>query len=228
LESLRDIIPFGVKRARPSGTDALASLLVFRGFLLSVGMSLVAPAPPRPYLCSVAVPPEYNKWLKKAQAIFTQKRQQYGESWRALSFPSLIDLLLIKAHRLRTLYQQNRQDKPATGENPIEDWLSLVNYGAIALASLEKNPEISVEELVKQNLELAQHTLERKNADYGDAWRLMRPLAFAEFILMKLERLRQMDHDLYTHHGAIRDNLIDIINYAILFLCQYGNEVRTA
>jgi hypothetical protein len=37
-----------------------------------------------------------------------------------------------------------------------------------------------------------------------------------------------MDHDLYTHHGAIRDNLIDIINYAILFLCQYGNEVRTA
>lgn len=182
---------------------------------------------PAPYLCRVAVPPQYPEWLKKAQVIFTQKRQQYGESWRALSFPSLIDLLLIKAHRLRTLYQQNRQHKPATGEKPIEDWLSLVNYGALALASLGKNPEIPVEELLKQNLELAQNTLERKNADYGDAWRLMRPLAFAEFILMKLERLRQMDHDLYTHHGAIRDNLIDIINYAILFLCQYGDEVRT-
>ncbi len=183
--------------------------------------------PQTSYFCPVAVPPQYPEWLKKAQAIFTQKRQQYGESWRALSFPSLIDLLLIKAHRLRTLYQQNRQHKPATGEKPIEDWLSLVNYGALALASLGKNTETPVEELVKQNLELAQHTLERKNADYGDAWRLMRPLAFAEFILMKLERLRQMDHDLYTHHGAIRDNLIDIINYAILFLCQYGDEVRT-
>lgn len=175
----------------------------------------------------MALPPHYPEWLKKAQSIFFQKRQQYGESWQALSLPSLIDLLLIKAHRLRTLYQQNRQNNPATGEKPIEDWLSLVNYGALALSSLDKYPEVPIEELVKRNLALAQQTLERKNADYGDAWRLMRPLAFAEFILMKLERLRQMDHDLDTHREAIRDNLIDIINYAILFLCRYGDEVRT-
>jgi hypothetical protein len=54
----------------------------------------------------------------------------------------------------------------------------------------------------------------------------MRPLAFAEFILMKLERIRQMDHEPQKYHNPIRDNLIDIINYAILFLCQYGDEVR--
>lgn len=174
----------------------------------------------------MAVPPEYNKWVEKAQTIFFQKRQQYGESWRTLSFPSLIDLLLIKAHRLQTLYRQKRQDNPATGEKPIEDWLSIVNYGALALAALEKNPETAIEKSLADNLDLARRTLAAKNTDYGDAWRLMRPLAFAEFILMKLERIRQMDHEPQKYHNPIRDNLIDIINYAILFLCQYGDEVR--
>jgi len=179
------------------------------------------------YFCVVAVPPEYDKWIEEARLVFTGKRDQYGESWRALSFPSLIDLLTIKAHRLQTLYSQNRQDTPATGEKPVEDWLALINYGALALSALDKGPLSDISKRLAEKLQLARHTLAAKNADYGNAWRLMRPLTFAELILMKLERIRQMDHDLDKHGASIRDNLIDIINYAILFLCQYGNEIRT-
>ncbi len=173
------------------------------------------------------VPPNYDKWLEQARQVFSAKHQQYGESWRALSFPSLVDLLTIKAHRLRTLYSQNRQNNPATGEGPIEDWLSLINYGALTLAALDKTTDMEIGERLTEKLKLARHTLAAKNADYGDAWRLMRPLAFAEFILMKLERIRQMDYDLHKYQAPIRDNLIDIINYAILFLCQYEDQVRT-
>jgi len=175
----------------------------------------------------VAIPSEYDKWVGEARRIFTSKREQYGESWRVLSFPSLVDLLTVKAHRLQTLYRQNRQDTPATGEKPVEDWLSLINYGALALAALDEKSATDISESLTEKLNFARHTLAAKNADYGDAWRLMRPLAFAEFILMKLERIRQMDQELDKNKVSIRDNLIDIINYAILFLCQYGNEVRT-
>jgi len=175
----------------------------------------------------VAVPSGYDKWIEEARQVFSRKRDQYGESWRALSFPSLIDLLTIKAHRLQTLYSQNRQEAPATGEKPVEDWLSLINYGALALSALDKDPPSDISEQLAEKLRLARDTLAAKNADYGNAWRLMRPLTFAEFILMKLERIRRMDHDLDKHRASIHDNLIDIINYAILFLCQYGNEIRT-
>lgn len=178
----------------------------------------------------MAIPPEYAHWREQSLAVFRQKQAQYGESWRVLSLPSLIDLLFIKARRLQTLYKQNRADAPATGESPIEDWLSLVNYSAIALMGLEapsngtegnKNFDLS------PAFRLAQDYAMRKNADYGDAWQDMRPLAYVEFILMKLSRIRQMDSDLGRYRSAIQDNLIDIINYALLFLCRYGNAART-
>ena len=175
----------------------------------------------------MATPPDYDRWIEEARQVFTRKRDQYGESWRALSFPSLVDLLTIKAHRLQTLYSQNRQENPATGEKPVEDWLSLINYGALALSALDKDASPDISEHLAEKLRFARHTLAAKNADYGNAWRLMRPLTFAEFILMKLERIRQMDHDLDRYRASIRDNLIDIINYAILFLCRYGDEICT-
>ncbi len=179
----------------------------------------------------MAIPAEYAHWLERSLAVFRQKRQQYGESWQVLSLPSLIDLLFIKARRLQTLYSQNRAETPATGESPIEDLLSLVNYSAIALMVLQAQSK-AIDEATESHLsrafELAQDYAMRKNADYGDAWRDMRPLAYVEFILMKLARIRQMDSDPARHQRAIQDNLIDIINYALLFLCRYGDKTRTA
>jgi len=173
----------------------------------------------------VALPDNYLAWQQVALQTFHQKREQYGESWQALSFPSLIDLLVIKARRLWTLYGQQRSDKPATGESPTADWIALINYGTLSIATLEQAP--SIMHAISNILQQAQETLEDKNTDYGDAWMAMRPLAFVEFILMKLERIRSMDHEPAQHLLAIRDNLIDIINYAILFLCKYGAATHT-
>ncbi|MCS6789766.1 MAG: DUF1599 domain-containing protein [Bacteroidia bacterium] len=167
---------------------------------------------------------DYEKWQEQALSIFHQKQTQYGESWEVLSLPSLIDLLTIKAQRIHTLMKQTT---PQTGEPPLQDWLALINYATLTLLRLRGNSEPTALVLPKILSEAAQ-LLQRKNADYGDAWQTMRPLAFIEFILMKLLRIRHMDSQPEAHRQAIEDNLFDIINYALLYLSRYENSATTA
>jgi len=175
----------------------------------------------------VVIPPGYEDWVRQAQAVFRAKHSQYGESWGELSFPSLVDLLYIKAQRIRTLLQQG--GVPATGESPLHDWLALANYAALAALRLSDGyNQHNIEKSLATLYQEAQALLERKNTDYGEAWKHLRPLAFVEFILMKLARIRQMDGDLLHNAPAIRDNLLDIINYAFLFLVRYGDASVTA
>lgn len=169
------------------------------------------------------LPPAYPLWRQKALDIFSQKYAQYGESWNELSLPSLIDLLYIKASRIRTLLRG--EGAAATGESPIYDWIALANYAALALAKLRQVPP---RESLSAMYAEAQALLEKKNADYGDAWQHMRPLAFVEFILMKLARLRQMDSAPEENASAIADNLFDILNYALLYLSRYGDTLATS
>ena len=62
--------------------------------------------------------------------------------------------------------------------------------------------------------------MENKNHDYGEAWREMSQESFADLILMKLQRMRQIlanDGKTLISEG-IDANLTDIINYAIFAL----------
>ena len=59
--------------------------------------------------------------------------------------------------------------------------------------------------------------MERKNHDYGEAWRGMRVSSFVDLILMKLLRIKQIE----DNRGAtlvsegIDANFLDIVNYAV-------------
>ncbi len=62
--------------------------------------------------------------------------------------------------------------------------------------------------------------MENKNHDYGEAWREMSQESFADLILMKLQRMRQIianDGKTLISEG-IDANLTDIINYSIFAL----------
>ena len=62
--------------------------------------------------------------------------------------------------------------------------------------------------------------MDNKNHDYGEAWREMSQESFADLILMKLQRMRQIlanDGKTLISEG-IDANLTDIINYAIFAL----------
>ena len=63
-----------------------------------------------------------------------------------------------------------------------------------------------------------------KNHDYGEAWRDMSQESYADLILMKLMRTRQI----LTNNGktliseGIDANFVDILNYAVFALIQIG------
>jgi hypothetical protein len=107
------------------------------------------------------------------------------------------------------------------------EFQAIVNYGVIGLIQLElgsEGPEeISAEKtarLYDEKILIAKKIMEKKNHDYGEAWREMSQESFADLILMKLQRMRQIianDGKTLISEG-VDANLTDIINYAIFAL----------
>lgn len=57
----------------------------------------------------------------------------------------------------------------------------------------------------------------KKNHDYGEAWRQMRVSSYTDFILTKLQRIKEMEDpqgQTLVSEG-IDANYMDIINYAV-------------
>ena len=70
--------------------------------------------------------------------------------------------------------------------------------------------------------------MENKNHDYGEAWRDMSQESFADLILMKLMRMKQIlaNEGKTLISEGIDANYIDIINYSLfaLILIQEGKH----
>lgn len=65
----------------------------------------------------------------------------------------------------------------------------------------------------QQALEL----MKKKNHDYGEAWRDMRVSSYTDFILTKIERVKELENNggkALVSEG-IASNYMDIINYAV-------------
>jgi len=107
------------------------------------------------------------------------------------------------------------------------EFQAIVNYGIIGLIQLELDPEnieeLSVEKtttLYDEKILEVRKIMENKNHDYGEAWREMSQESFADLILMKLQRMRQIianDGKTLISEG-VDANLTDIINYAVFAL----------
>ncbi|HXB09506.1 MAG TPA: DUF1599 domain-containing protein [Puia sp.] len=166
--------------------------------------------------------------------IFIAKTQDYGTSWRVLRTISIADQLFIKARRIRTLQET---DKQQVGDDKASEFRAMVNYGIIGLIQLSIEPEaeeeLSVEEAGKRYNEkmlLARATMMAKNHDYGEAWRDMSQESFTDLILMKILRIRQMvanDGKTLMSEG-IDSNFVDIINYSLFALILIGEGKHSA
>ena len=167
---------------------------------------------------------QYDSEVKTCRDIFLQKTRDYGTSWRVLRMISIADQLYIKAKRIRTL-QETREQK--VGEDKAGEFQAMVNYGVIGLIQLSIG-EDAAQELTEaeagkwydEKIALARDTMILKNHDYGEAWRDMSQESFADLILMKLLRIRQIlanDGKTLISEG-IDSNFIDIINYSLFAL----------
>ena len=65
-----------------------------------------------------------------------------------------------------------------------------------------------------------------KTHDYGDAWRGMRVNSYTDFILTKLQRVKEIEGNggATTVSEGIDSNYMDIINYAVFAIIKLTEQ----
>ena len=164
---------------------------------------------------------QFEQVISECRSLFGKKLHDYGASWRILRPSSLTDHLFIKAKRIRSL-EIKKVSK--VGDDIRPEFIALINYGIIGLIQLEKgfsdNVDMTADEAMEHYDRHALEALElmkRKNHDYDEAWRSMRVSSYTDFILTKIERIKEIENlggDTITSEG-IDSNYMDIINYAV-------------
>ena len=164
---------------------------------------------------------QFETSLQECRSLFAKKLHDYGASWRILRPSSLTDQLFIKAKRIRSL---EIKKVSLVGEGIRPEFIALINYGIIGLIQLEKgfadHVDISNEEALTLYDKMAHEALElmkKKNHDYDEAWRGMRVSSYTDFILTKIERIKEIEElqgQTLVSEG-IDANYMDIINYAV-------------
>jgi Nucleotide modification associated domain 1 len=177
---------------------------------------------------------QYDGEAKICRTIFIKKTQDYGTSWRVLRMISIADQLYIKAKRIRTLQEMK---ETLVGDDKAGEFRAMVNYGVIGLIQGSIGPEAADELSVTEaggwydeKIALARGTMLAKNHDYGEAWRDMSQESFADLILMKLLRVRQIlsnDGKTLISEG-VDSNFIDIINYSLFALILIAEGKHTS
>lgn len=175
---------------------------------------------------------QYFQAVQTSKDIFIKKTKDYGTAWRVLRTISVVDQIFIKALRIRTIQELKTQK---VGDDIKSEFMGILNYAIIGLIQLELgNPTVeelpvdSTEQLYQKQVQFAMDTMQSKNHDYGEAWRDMSQESFADLILMKLLRIKQIlqnDGKTLISEG-IDANYVDIINYAAfaLILIQEGKH----
>lgn len=163
---------------------------------------------------------QFRAALESCREIFAAKLADYGASWRIMRPSSLTDQIFIKAKRIRSLETKR---VAMIGDDALSEFRAIVNYGITALVQLDlgaadktdMSPSRALAEYDRYAAE-AFELMSRKNHDYDEAWRGMRVNSYTDFILTKIQRIKEIeDHQGHTAVSeGIDSNYLDIINYA--------------
>ena len=164
---------------------------------------------------------QFKEVMGECRILFQKKLHDYGASWRILRPSSLTDQLFIKAKRIRSL---EIKKESLVGEGIRPEFIALINYGIIGIIQLEKGfvDEMDMDadealQLYDRHAEEALQLMFKKNHDYDEAWRSMRISSYTDFILTKIQRVREIENiqgKTLVSEG-IDANYMDIINYAV-------------
>ncbi|MBR2151183.1 MAG: DUF1599 domain-containing protein [Prevotella sp.] len=164
---------------------------------------------------------QFEQVISESRSLFEKKLHDYGASWRILRPQSLTDQLFIKAKRIRSL---EIKKESLVGEGIRPEFIALINYGIVGLIQINNGfadtVDISNDKAITLYDKYAKEALElmkRKNHDYDEAWRGMRVSSYTDFILTKIERIKEIENlggDTLVSEG-IDANYMDIINYAV-------------
>lgn len=179
---------------------------------------------------------QYDKVIQSCKSLFMKKAKDYGLSWRILRLPSITDLILIKGERIRSIQEKKVN---LVGDSIESDFVGIINYCIIALMqyTLEvKRDKREIDQLdilsqfYDQVSSEAKNLMNKKNHDYGEAWRKMRISSITDLILMKVFRLKQIEDQkgkVLVSEG-IEANYFDMLNYAVFSLIKMENVTTNA
>ncbi len=173
---------------------------------------------------------QYDTAIKSCEDIFLKKTRDYGTSWRVYRTISVADQVYIKAKRIRNIQEKKLQ---RIDDDISSEFRGIVNYGIIGLIQLDLNNDETedmdvdlVRKMYDEKILQAKKLMEDKNHDYGEAWRDMSQESFADLILAKVLRIKQIlsnDGKTIISEG-IDANFFDIINYAVFALILLKEE----
>lgn len=176
---------------------------------------------------------EFEKVMAICRETFVKKMHDYGTAWRILRTTSLTDQIYIKANRIRTLQMKGNAQ---VDEGIVPEFIGIVNYAVMALIQLELGISDGTDEADLRDARAAglydKHAAEalalmlRKNHDYDEAWRAMRVSSYADLILMKVFRTKQIE-DLGGKtlvSEGVAANYMDMLNYAVFGLIKLTIE----
>ena len=177
---------------------------------------------------------QYDSAIQSCRDIFLKKTNDYGTSWRVYRTISIVDQIYIKAKRIRTIQEKGTQK---IGDDLISEFKGILNYSIIGLIQLqlasdetEDLPLSQVENFYNEQVTIAKKLMEDKNHDYGEAWRQMSQESFADLILAKLLRIKQIlknDGKTLASEG-IDANYYDIMNYAVFALILIEEKIHSS
>jgi hypothetical protein len=176
---------------------------------------------------------QYEEAIAQCRNIFISKTKDYGTAWRVLRTISIVDQIYIKAQRIRTIQEKGEQK---VGDDIRSEFIGIINYSIIGLIQLEltdNDPEElsvdQVESLYDRFFIAAKSLMQSKNHDYGEAWRNMSQESFADLILMKLQRMRQIvaNKGKTLISEGLDANYFDMINYAVFALILMAEAKST-
>ena len=164
---------------------------------------------------------QFDQAIAGCRRVFVAKLSDYGPSWRIMRPQSVTDQIFIKAKRIRSL---EIKGVSAVGEGILPEFKAIVNYAIIGIIQLQlgfvDTKDIDAERataLYDEVAAKARALLVAKNHDYDEAWRSMRVLSYTDFILTKIERVKQIEDnagEVKVSEG-IDSNYLDILVYAV-------------
>ena len=138
--------------------------------------------------------------------------------------------MYIKAKRIRSL---ETKGEALVEEGIRPEFIALINYGIVGLIQLAHGYVDEVDMTADDAMALydkfsdeALGLMLRKNHDYDEAWRCMRVSSYTDFILTKIQRVKEMEDsegDVLVSEG-IDSNYMDIINYAVFGAIKLSGE----
>ncbi len=167
---------------------------------------------------------QYNTAIQSCKEIFIKKTKDYGTSWRVYRTISVVDQIYIKAKRIRNIQEKKLQK---IDDDLLSEFKGIVNYGVIGLIQLDlqtdetEDMEVNiVSTMYDEKISISKQLMEDKNHDYGEAWREMSQESFADLILAKVLRIKQIlnNNGKTLISEGIDANFYDIINYAVFAL----------